>query len=105
MIKTSELIEKLAFASEESCKCEDENFNRVICDVFCEKSATDCISLIEMVKVIRAITDYSRFTSIRTICKVLQDLGITENDIDVFNNDEFRNVLVNCFGQTESHLN
>ena len=29
-IKTSELITKFALASEEACKCEDENFLRVL---------------------------------------------------------------------------
>lgn len=44
-------------------------------------------------KVIRATTDFSRFSSIRAICKVLQDLDVIENDVDVFNNDDFRNTL------------
>jgi hypothetical protein len=46
-----------------------------------------------MIKIVRAVTDFSRFVSIRTTCKVLQDLGIIENDIDVMNNEDFRNAL------------
>lgn len=87
-IKTSELISKLALASEEACKCEDENFFRVLTE-----KVHNPITPKDLVKVIRATTDFSRFSSIRAICKVLQDLDVIENDVDVFNNDDFRNTL------------
>ena len=51
----------------------------------------------DLVKVIRATTDFSRFVYIRTICKTLQELDIIENDVDVFNNDDFRNALGKAF--------
>ena len=88
-IKTSELLTKFALASEEACKCEDENFFRV---TELEKLHNP-ITPKDLVKVIRATTDFSRFSSIRAICKVLQDLDAIENDVDVFNNDDFRNTL------------
>ena len=92
-IKTSELISKLALASEEACKCEDENFFRVSnIDQLHNPITTE-----DLLKIIRATTDFSRFSSIRAICKVLQELDIIENDVDVFNNDDFRNVLEKTF--------
>ena len=92
-IKTSELISKFALASEEACKCEDENFFRVSeIDNLSNPPTTE-----DVVKLIRAATDFSRFASIRTICKVLQELDIIENDVDVLNNTEFRNTLANTF--------
>ena len=96
-IKTSELINKLVLASESSCKCEDENFKRIFAETFNGKSKNDMVSVEDMVKVARAITDYSRFASIRTTCKVLQDLGIAESDIDIMNNDAFRSELAKTF--------
>lgn len=88
-IKTSELIQKMARASEEACKCEDENFFRIA------KSANlkEPISVEAFSKLLRASTDFSRFASIRAICKVLQDLDLVENDTDVFNNEDFREIL------------
>lgn len=92
-IKTSELISKLALASEEACKCEDENFFRVSnIDQLHNPITTE-----DLLKIIRATTDFSRFSSIRAICKVLQELDIIENDVDVFNNDDFRNALEKTF--------
>lgn len=92
-IKTSELLTKFVLASEEACKCEDENFFRV---TELEKLHNP-ITPEDLVKIIRATTDFSRFASIRAICKVLQDLDITENDVNVFNNDDFRNALAKTF--------
>lgn len=92
-IKTSELISKLALASEEACKCEDENFFRVTN----LEQLHNPITPEDLVKVVRATTDFSRFVYIRTICKTLQELDIIENDVDVFNNDDFRNTLENAF--------
>lgn len=92
-IKTSELISKLALASEEACKCEDENFFRVTN----LEQLHNPITPEDLVKVIRATTDFSRFVYIRTICKTLQELDIIENDVDVFNNDDFRNALGKAF--------
>ena len=97
MIKTSELIQKLALASEESCKCEDENFNRIFTETFKGKSKNDMVSVEDMIKVARVITDFSRFSSIRTTCKVLQELDIAESDVDVFDNDAFRSELATAF--------
>lgn len=95
MVKTTELLEKLMIASEESCKCEDENLLRMVKDVVGMKSKTDSVSVEEMAKLLRITTDFSRFTSMRTTCKVLQDLGIIEADVDVLNNDDFRSVFAN----------
>ena len=92
-IKTSELIGKMALASEEACKCEDENFFRITNLV----NADDPITTKDAIKLIRAATDFSRFSSIRSICKVLQELDIIENDVDVFNNDDFRNTLAKAY--------
>lgn len=92
-IKTSELITKFALASEEACKCEDENFFRVAN----LENLSNPITTADFIKVIRAISDFSRFTSIRAICKVLQDFDFIENDVDVFNNDDFRNALAKAF--------
>lgn len=92
-IKTSELISKLALASEEACKCEDENFFRVTN----LEQLHNPITPEDLVKVVRATTDFSRFVYIRTICKTLQELDIIENDVDVFNNDDFRNALGKAF--------
>ena len=91
-IKTSELISKLALASEEACKCEDENFLRVLTEKV-HKKETENVTYADVINVARVVTDFSLFASIRAICKVLQDLDITENDVDVFNNDDFRNTL------------
>lgn len=96
-IKTSELISKLVLASEESCKCEDENFNRIVMETLNNKSKNDTVSVDEVIKIVRAVTDFSRFASVRTICKVLQELDIAENDINVMNNEEFRNELLKVF--------
>lgn len=92
-IKTSELLTKFVLASKEACKCEDENFFRV---TELEKLHNP-ITPEDLVKIIRATTDFSRFSSIRAICKVLQELDIIENDVDVFNNDDFRNTLKDVF--------
>lgn len=92
-IKTSEFISKLALASEEACKCEDENFFRVTN----LEQLHNPITPEDLVKVVRATTDFSRFVYIRTICKTLQELDIIENDVDVFNNDDFRNALGKAF--------
>lgn len=92
-IKTSELLTKFVLASEEACKCEDENFFRV---TELEKLLNP-ITPEDLVKVIRAATDFSRFSSIRAICKVLQEFDFIENDVDVFNNDDFRNTLKDVF--------
>lgn len=92
-IKTNELLTKFVLASEEACKCEDENFFRV---TELEKLHNP-ITPEDLVKIIRATTDFSRFSSIRAICKVLQELDIIENDVDVFNNDDFRNTLKDVF--------
>ena len=95
-IKTSELITKFALASEEACKCEDENFLRVLTKKV-HKKETENVTYTDVINVARATTDFSRFASIRAICKVLQDLDIAENDVDVFNNDDFRNALAKAF--------
>lgn len=94
-LKTSELLQKLMVASEESCKCEDENLLRMVKEVVGMKAKTDYVSVEEIAKLLRITTDFSRFISMRTTCKVLQDLGIIEKDVDVFNNEEFRNVFAN----------
>ena len=93
-IKTSELITKFALASEEACKCEDENFFRV---TELEKLHNP-ITPKDLVKVIRATTEikgiwlgnYEHESGI-TLEKILLD--VIENDVDVFNNDDFRNTL------------
>ena len=95
-IKTSELITKLALASEEACKCEDENFLRVLTEKV-HKKETENVTYADVINVARAVTDFSRFASIRSICKALQDLDIAENDVDVFNNSDFRNALAKAF--------
>lgn len=95
-IKTSELILKLALASEEACKCEDINFDFTFHDAI-KKDMNDTITVAETVRLIRAVSDFNRFSSIRAICKVLQDLGIIENDVDVFDNTAFRSELKNAF--------
>lgn len=95
-IKTSELISKLALASEESCKCEDINFEFAFHDAI-KKDMNDTITVAETVKLIRAVSDFDRFSSIRTTCKVLQELGIIENDVDVFDNTAFRSELKKAF--------
>ena len=91
-IKTSELITKFALASEEACKCEDENFFRALTEKV-HKNEKENVTYADVVNISRAVTDFSRFSSIRAICKVLQELDIIENDVDVFNNDDFRNTL------------
>ena len=95
-IKTSELISKLVLASEEACKCEDENLFRVIAEKV-HKKETENITCADVINVARAVTDFSRFSSMRVICKVLQELDIIENDVDVFSNDDFRNALAKSF--------
>ena len=65
-IKTSELISKLALASEEACKCEDENFNRIA-----KENLHNPITAEDLIKIIRATTDFSRFSSIRAISNIL----------------------------------
>lgn len=95
-IKTSELISKLALASEEACKCEDINFKFAFHDAI-KKDMNDTITVAEAVKLLRAISDFDRFSSIRAICKVLQELGIVEDDVDVFNNEEFKNALAKTY--------
>lgn len=96
-VKTSELISKLALASEEGCRCEDENFNRIVMEAIHGKSVKDFVSIEELIKIVRATTDFSRFASIRAICKVLQELDIAENDVDVMNNEDFRNELAKVY--------
>ena len=95
-IKTSELITKFALASEEACKCEDENFLRVLNEKG-HKKETENVTYADVANIARAVTDFSRFSSMRTMCKVLQELDIIENDVDVFNNDDFRNALAKAF--------
>ena len=95
-IKTSELIQKLVLASESACKCEDENFFRVVMEKV-PKQNTDNITYADAINIARAVTDFSRFSSMREICKVLQELDIIENDVDVFNNTSFRNALAKAF--------
>lgn len=97
MYKISELISKMALASEEACKCEDENLIRIVDEHLQGKTENDYITAKQLVSVVRASTDFSRFASIRAICKVLQELGIAENDIDVFNNEAFRKVLEEAY--------
>lgn len=93
-ITTSALIIKFALASEEACKCEDENFFR---SANLYKGSGEPVTTDELIKVVRAATDFSRFSSIRTICKVLQELGIVEDDVDVFNNEQFKKVLTKAY--------
>ena len=103
MIKTTEFLEKVMIASEESCKCEDENFNRMTEQIFKGKSVKDSVSIADMSRIIRVATDYSRFTTMRTTCKVLQELGIIEADVDVLNNTELREAFAKmdmCKGYT-----
>ena len=95
-IKTSEMISKLALASEEACKCEDENFLRVLTEKV-HKKETENVTYADVINVARAVTDFSRFASMRAICKVLQDFDFIESDVDVFNNDDFRNALAKAF--------
>lgn len=95
-IKTSELILKFALASEEACKCEDENFLRVLTETV-HKKETENVTYADVANIARAVTDFSRFSSMRAMCKVLQELDIIENDVDVFNNDDFRNILAKAF--------
>ena len=94
-IKTSELISKLALASEEACKCEDINFEFAFHGAI-KKDMNDTITVAEVIKLLRTISD---FDSIRTTCKVLQELGIIENDVDVFDNTAFRSELKKVFGR------
>ena len=95
-IKTSELISKLALASEEACKCEDINFEFTFHGAI-KKNMNDTITVAEVTKLLRAISDFDRFASIRATCKVLQELGIAENDVDVFDNNAFRSELEKVF--------
>lgn len=97
-IKTSELISKLALASEEACKCEDINFEFAFHGAI-KKDMNDTITVAEVIKLLRTISDFDRFASIRTTCKVLQELGIIENDVDVFDNTAFRFELKKVFGR------
>lgn len=93
MIKSSDFICELAQAFEESYKCEDENFDRTTKELFSGKDLTDSISIKDCVSLMRMLSEFTRFSSIRTVCKVLQDHNILDKDIDVFNNENFRNVL------------
>ena len=95
-IKTSELISKFALASEEACKCEDENFLRVLTETV-HKKEMENVTYADVANIARAVTDFSRFSSMRAMCKVLQELDIIENDVDVFNNDDFRKILAKAF--------
>lgn len=96
-IKTSDLIQKLISASEQSCKCEDENLTRMLQETFSEKDMNEFMTFKDVAKLSRICIEYSRFTSVRTVCKVLQDLGVAENDIDVMNNEIFRDELSKYF--------
>ena len=98
-IKTSELIKKLALASEEACKCEDENFLRATESI---NYTNDSITVNDAVTLILAATDFSRFSNMRAICKVLQELDLIENDIDVFDNISFRSELVKTLKPTNN---
>ena len=89
-IKTSELVVKMAVASEEACKCEDDNFERVS---KLNKPGNVPITVNEVMVIARAVSDFTRFSTIRTVCKVLQEYDLIEKDIDVFNNVEFLNTL------------
>ena len=95
-IKTSELISKFALASEEACKCEDEKFLRVLTETV-HKKEMENVTYADVANIARAVTDFSRFSSMRAMCKVLQELDIIENDVDVFNNDDFRKILAKAF--------
>lgn len=96
-LKTSELINKLVSVSENSLKCEDENFNRFTKENIKDKMACEPVTYTDVMYLLRASTEYSRFAYIRTTCKILQDLGIVENDVDVFNNEDFRNALAKAY--------
>lgn len=97
-IKTSELISKLALTSKEACKCEDINFEFAFHGAI-KKDMNDTITVAEAVKLLHIISDFDRFASIRTTCKVLQDLDIIESDVDVFDNTAFRSELKKAFGR------
>lgn len=56
-IKTSELISKLALASEEACKCEDENFLRVLTEKV-HKKETENVTYADVINVARVVTDF-----------------------------------------------
>lgn len=94
-IKSSELLAKLVIASEEACKCEDANFKFAFHNAI-QKGINDPVTVTEIVKLLRAISDFDRFSSIRATCKVLQELGIVENDVDVLDNDTFREIAANA---------
>lgn len=93
-IKTSDLIVKLALASEEACKCEDDNFNR---RTRLNKMGDERITVNEVMDIVRAISDFNRFASMRATCKVLQELGLIESDVDVFDNDAFLEQLKKAY--------
>ncbi len=101
-IKTSELIVKMALASEDACRCEDGNYENFLENFHKPDDAPMLVG--EMRVFAAAVSNYSRFVSIRTICKVLQEYDIIENDIDVFNNDAFRNVLEEFLKLNEKKL-
>lgn len=88
-IKTSELISKFALASEEACKCEDENFELTFLRIATQKNLDDPITVKEIAQLLHTVSDFNRCVFVRTICKVLQDLDIIEEDVDIFDNNNF----------------
>ncbi len=87
-IKTSELVKKLTVAYELAFRCEDENFFHA--PQFLDLAGKEVVTPADLIKIIRITEDFARFSSIRAICKVLQETDLIENDVDVFNNDDFR---------------
>lgn len=90
-IKTSDLIKKCVIASEKASKCEDENFFRVT--QLDKKSPNDILTAAEVTKIARGLTDFTRFVSIRTVCQILKEFDLIENDVNILDNDDFRRVL------------
>ena len=85
-IKASELLKNLSYNLQKSFIDEDKHIIPVIEKIRQEENN---ITYDTILKVLRVHDEFIRFALIKTIIQTLIDNALIENDIQVFNNQEF----------------
>lgn len=85
MIKASELIKKIIEETQKGFISEDDNFINSVTDYFGNK--TENMSLRDVLYLIEQNNFLLRMSYAKSICKILEEYGIVEIDIDIYNKE------------------
>ena len=78
-IKSTELFEELTKASQKAYTAEDSHFRAKVADII----FSDDPAQLKYIQIAMMVSEYNRFSIIKTIIKILQKYDIIENDLDI----------------------